>query len=175
MVLLSAVQRLNHCETPPDQSPTSPNGQSNSPVLQQMSTLQAMSNARCGLGAAELNGGLFVCGGYDRTECLKSAEILNLAENRWSKLPDLHCPRGRTDVANLNGLIYAVGGSDGTKDLAACEVFDYEREKWQSIAPLPNPRSHAGKLLTGMGWVRLSTECCKKCGMQAKRNKERSS
>ncbi|XP_018497156.1 influenza virus NS1A-binding protein [Galendromus occidentalis] len=144
IVLLSTVRRLNHGETPPDQSPTSPNGQSNSPVLQQMSTLQAMPNPRCGLGVAELNGSLFVCGGYDRVECLKSVEILNLAENRWSKLPDMHSPRGRTDIANLNGLIYAVGGSDGTKDLTACEVFDFEQEKWHSIAPLPFPRSHAG-------------------------------
>lgn len=145
MVLLSTVRRLNHGETPPDQSPTSPKGQSNSPVLQQMSTLQTMPNARCAMGVAELNGSLFVCGGYDRTECLKSAEILNLADNRWSKLPDMSHPRGRTQFAKLNGLIYAVGGSDGHRELTTCEVFDYEREKWQPIAPLPTPRSHAGK------------------------------
>ncbi|OQR71220.1 influenza virus NS1A-binding proteinA-like [Tropilaelaps mercedesae] len=111
--------------------------------LQQMSTLAAMTHQRCSMGVAELNGGLFVCGGYDRGECLRSVELLSLSDNRWTSLADMHVARARTNIASVDGLIYAVGGSDGSRDLASAEVFYPDRQRWESLAPLPVPRSHA--------------------------------
>ncbi|XP_022661871.1 influenza virus NS1A-binding protein homolog A-like isoform X3 [Varroa jacobsoni] len=112
--------------------------------LQQMSTLAAMNHQRCSMGVAELNGSLFVCGGYDRGECLRSVELLSLSKNRWTPLPDMLVPRARTNVASLNGLVYAMGGSDGSRDLASAEVYHSDRQRWEALPPLPVPRSHAG-------------------------------
>lgn len=62
----------------------------------------AMSTARCAAGTVALNGKLFVCGGYDRGECMKSAELYDQHTNTWSALAPMKYARGRFDVCVVN-------------------------------------------------------------------------
>lgn len=72
-----------------------------------------MSGPKCGLGVAEWNGKLLVCGGYDRGDCLKCVESYDTVDNVWTPEPNMLEARGRVQIAVLNGDVYAVGGSNG--------------------------------------------------------------
>lgn len=106
-------------------------------------TLAPMSTARCSMGTAFLNGkSIIVCGGYNRGECLKSAEEYDLETGKWKILTQMKTERGRLSAAIVNGKLYAVGGSDGNTDLASAECFDPKTQKWSSIPPLSKARSN---------------------------------
>jgi influenza virus NS1A-binding protein len=101
-----------------------------------------MSTARCSVGAVFLNGKIIVCGGYNRGECLKSAEEYDLESGKWKALPQMLTERGRLGSTVANGKLYAVGGSDGNDDLATVECFDPLTKKWSFVAPLGKSRSN---------------------------------
>lgn len=71
----------------------------------------AMSESKCGLGVAELDGKLFVVGGYDRAECLKSVESYCPQTNSWTQEMSLSEARGRVQIAVIDGTVFAVGGN----------------------------------------------------------------
>lgn len=68
-----------------------------------------MSESKCGLGVAELDGKLIVVGGYGRAECLRSVESYDPSTNEWTEELSLSEARGRVQIAVSNGTIYAVG------------------------------------------------------------------
>lgn len=72
-----------------------------------------MSGPKCGLGVAELEGKLFVCGGYDRAECLRSVESYCPDTNSWIQEPNMGEARGRVQIAVIEGTVFAVGGCNG--------------------------------------------------------------
>lgn len=78
----------------------------------------AMSGPKCGLGVAEWDGKLLVCGGYDRGECLKSVESYNPDLNEWVNESNMREARGRVQIAVIGNTVYAVGGSNGNLDLS---------------------------------------------------------
>ncbi|KAK7455914.1 hypothetical protein BaRGS_00039448 [Batillaria attramentaria] len=106
--------------------------------------LESMSSCRCAFGVCVVNDTIIVCGGYDRGECLVSAEAYNPASGRWTKLPDMLHPRARVGAAALNGRVYVVGGSDGTRDLNSMDYFDLEKQKWKTAVAINAPRSSVG-------------------------------
>lgn len=106
--------------------------------------LPAMNCARCSIGAAFVNGKIIVCGGYDRGECLKSAEEYDVVKGEWRQLPDMIYERGRFDAAVAHGLVYAVAGSNGNIDLKTVECYDPKTKKWSPIRSLERGRSHNG-------------------------------
>lgn len=72
-----------------------------------------MSGPKCGLGVAEWDGKLLVCGGYDRSECLRNVESYNPELNEWKNELNMNEARGRVQITVLNNIVYAVGGSNG--------------------------------------------------------------
>lgn len=68
-----------------------------------------MSESKCGLGVAELDGKLIVVGGYGRAECLRSVESYDPSTNEWTEELSLGEARGRVQIAVIKGTIYAVG------------------------------------------------------------------
>lgn len=72
-----------------------------------------MSGPKCGLGVAEWDGKLLVCGGYDRGECLRSVESYDPELNAWTNQSNMGEARGRVQISVVNNIVYAVGGSNG--------------------------------------------------------------
>ncbi|XP_055602815.1 influenza virus NS1A-binding protein-like isoform X1 [Uranotaenia lowii] len=103
-----------------------------------------MSGPKCGLGVAELEGKLLVCGGYDRTECLKSVESYCPDTNSWTQICNMGEARGRVNIAVINGTVYAVGGCNGTTELDSVEYLSQKETKWKKMCKLPLARSNAG-------------------------------
>ncbi|XP_055539704.1 influenza virus NS1A-binding protein-like isoform X1 [Wyeomyia smithii] len=103
-----------------------------------------MSGPKCGLGVAELEGKLLVCGGYDRAECLKSVESYCPDTNSWTQECNMGEARGRVQIAVINGTVYAVGGCNGTTELDSVECLSKIDNKWKKVCKLPLARSNAG-------------------------------
>ncbi|XP_053697648.1 influenza virus NS1A-binding protein-like isoform X2 [Sabethes cyaneus] len=103
-----------------------------------------MSGPKCGLGVAELEGKLLVCGGYDRAECLKAVESYCPSTNSWTQECNMGEARGRVQIAVINGTVYAVGGCNGTTELDSVECLSKIDKKWKKVCKLPLARSNAG-------------------------------
>lgn len=108
-----------------------------------------MSESKCGLGVAELDGKLIVVGGYGRAECLRSVESYCPTSNTWTAELSMSEARGRVQIATLDGIIYAVGGCNGTTELDTVECLDLSNnkqspKKWKKCSRLPFSRSNAG-------------------------------
>lgn len=104
----------------------------------------AMSGPKCGLGVADVDGKLLVCGGYDRGECLKKVESYCPETNTWTRESSMNEARGRVQVAVIGGKVYAVGGCNGTTELDTVECLNPDTKKWQKCSRLPLARSNAG-------------------------------
>uniref|UniRef100_A0A0K8TMM0 BTB domain-containing protein n=1 Tax=Tabanus bromius TaxID=304241 RepID=A0A0K8TMM0_TABBR len=104
----------------------------------------AMSGPKCGLGVADLDGKLLVCGGYDRGECLRKVESYCPETNTWAHESNMNEARGRVQIAVIDGTVYAVGGSNGTTELDTVECLKHESKKWEKCSRLPLARSNAG-------------------------------
>ncbi|CAI9718023.1 influenza virus NS1A-binding protein homolog A-like isoform X1 [Octopus vulgaris] len=109
-----------------------------------LTLLAQMSTARCSFGLAILNKNLVAVGGYERGECLRSAEMFNIQDNVWTSLPPMKVARGRVAVAVLNNKLYACGGSDGHHELRSVECYDTETNKWSFVADMQTERSCPG-------------------------------
>ncbi|XP_049281776.1 influenza virus NS1A-binding protein-like isoform X1 [Anopheles funestus] len=103
-----------------------------------------MSGPKCGLGVAELEGKLLVCGGYDRAECLRSVESYCPETNSWTQQSNMGEARGRVQIAVIDGTVYAVGGCNGTTELDSVEYLAKAERKWKKMCKLPLARSNAG-------------------------------
>lgn len=96
------------------------NGQFDSEYIQQpelFCEVATMSGPKCGLGVAEWNGKLLVCGGYDRGECLRNVESYDSELNEWTNETNMTDARGRFQITVLENVVYAVGGSNGEHKL----------------------------------------------------------
>lgn len=112
--------------------------------------LANMTSGRCAIGCAEINGRLFVCGGYDRTECLKTVELYIPEQNLWKSMPSMREARGRFQIAVLDGKVFAVGGSNGTTELDTVEVLEPNAEKWAKVTRLSLARSNSGMQVSSL-------------------------
>ncbi|KAG5891762.1 hypothetical protein JTB14_012496 [Gonioctena quinquepunctata] len=141
---LSIQLRLNTPSTPsPVQTPTTSRPASEEkPDL--YCALANMSCQRCAMGCANFNNSLIVCGGYDRTECLKSVEQYIPETNSWKSLPQMRENRGRFKIAVLEEKVYAIGGSNGTTELDSVEMLDMSINKWVKMPKMPLARSNMG-------------------------------
>ncbi|CAJ1452548.1 unnamed protein product [Effrenium voratum] len=93
-----------------------------------------MSVGRIGAAAAVIRNEeeelIYVVGGSDGEEVLRSGEVFDVKLQRWEELPPMAYPRvGHTAFA-LKGRLYVLGGIDGKVPLDTFEVFD-PKEGWQ--------------------------------------------
>ena len=103
-----------------------------------------MNTRRAGAGVAELNGFLYVVGGFDDNSPLNSVEKFDPKLNQWTTMANMSCPRGGVGVAALAGKIYAVGGHDGSNYLQSVESYDPQTNKWEMVASIATCRAGAG-------------------------------
>jgi Kelch motif len=91
----------------------------------------------------------------------------SLAQDRWTRLPDMPTPRGALAVGVIGDRLYAAGGMTSGRPLgrpvAALEVFDFERRRWSRGPDMPAPREHvagavAGGRLYVLGGRNVSTD-----------------
>lgn len=83
-------------------------------------------------------------GGFDGFSCLRSAEVYDIAEDKWSILPEMQSVRSGLKCVVYKDQIYVIGGYDGRLRLNSCEIFEPKRNRWLPSQSMKNPRSNFG-------------------------------
>ncbi len=110
-------------------------------------SLRPIPTARTEVGAAELDGRLYVAGGYLLSgETVATVEAYDVKHDAWETVASLPAPRNHLTLASLNGRLFAVGGNDGIgedaeKPSATVWTLDPVQGKWDAVAPLLAPRA----------------------------------
>ena len=112
----------------------------------------AMPLARAEAAIAELNGKVWVVGGWPPGRMTSNlAQIFDPATNRWALGPSLPQTIHHSQAAAVGGKLYVMGGeTDGSfsgrpgKDVANVWVHDPAVGGWVARAPMPTARSAGG-------------------------------
>jgi len=103
----------------------------------------AMLNKRVSHGAVELNGCIYVIGGWNGQGVVKSVEKFNPKQGTWQEISKYTDIRMKSGVAALDGKLYVVGGCLQTLETCyKAEVFDPEINKWIELPPTKHARTN---------------------------------
>ncbi|RMH05060.1 MAG: kelch repeat-containing protein [Nitrospirae bacterium] len=98
-------------------------------------------------GAAELNGKLYIVGGFTQSGGTIWHAVSTVFEytpdtGSWRTRAPMPTARGGLGVVAVAGRLYAIGGFDGETNPPAVEVYDPQTDSWTTAASLPTPRDH---------------------------------
>lgn len=132
--------------------PRTPNGGISSPRLRsaerfdpranQWTRLASMRERRSDASATNFQGLIYICGGFNGSECLDSAEIYNPETDQWTLIPPMASRRSGLGIITYNGAIYAAGGFDGVSRVSTVEKYSVSDRTWTSVPEMYNARSN---------------------------------
>ncbi len=94
--------------------------------------LTQIPTTRRGLAAAELNGSIYVCGGWNGTSHLSVCERYEQRINQWQTMASMKRGRYCFSLVAANGHLFAVGGhGEAAKTV---EMYDPEANDWTLLA-----------------------------------------
>ncbi|GER37935.1 kelch repeat-containing family protein [Striga asiatica] len=98
---------------------------------------------RFALASVELNGAIYVVGGYDGYDYLKSAERFDPREHSWTRIKSMDAKRGCLSLVTMNEKLYAIGGYDGTTMVPSVEIYDPRVEAWMAGESMNEARGYS--------------------------------
>jgi N-acetylneuraminic acid mutarotase len=109
--------------------------------------LPPMPRPRSELGAAAIDGVIYVVGGFGGSAMV---DCLDLATNTWRAAADLPQGVNHPGVAALDGSIYVAGGyTDDGPATDAFWAYDPASDTWKARSPLPKARGALGLVALG--------------------------
>ncbi len=105
------------------------------------STLAPVLQARQEVAVAELNGKIYLIGGF-ANEVLSSVEVYDPATNLWAFTAPLPEPLHHSAAAGVNGALYVIGGYTNLSFEPTDAVYRYDPrfDQWTRVASLPARR-----------------------------------
>ena len=98
-----------------------------------------------GHGVVELEGKLFIAGGYDRNEYFDSLYSLDMSTMVWEEMSPMMSKRGYGATVIFDGKIIVLGGQVGrTSMLETVEMYDPNTNMWTEMPNMNQRRSHFG-------------------------------
>ena len=114
-----------------------------------------MELARNRFAAVEVDGRVYVIGGYTENGNTASVEVYDPAEDRWVAGPPLALPRHGHAAVVQDGHVVVIGGyateGENQGQTASVEVLVPGGDAWTPGVPLPDPRGFHGALELGGG------------------------
>jgi N-acetylneuraminic acid mutarotase len=140
--------------TEPDPDPTKVDGG-------EWGTRTGLIEPNSELALAELNGKLYLLGGYPSSrQTIRTVQIYDIASDRWQLGPQLPQLNNHGMAAALNGKVYLIGGqttADGESYVDTVYELDPASGAWVEKARMPTARSggvaivHDGKIYVAGG------------------------
>jgi hypothetical protein len=114
-------------------------------VIQRWSTRSNLLDANSEMAVAELDGKIYVMGGYPASRVtVRTVQVYDTASNRWSFTTPLPIAVNHQMPASVNGKVYVIGGqTDAGNTSFTNTVFEYTpaTTNWIAKAPMPTARS----------------------------------
>ncbi len=97
-----------------------------------------MATARSTATGGVIGGKLYVVGGSDGSQSIKSVEAYDPQTNAWTTRAPMPTARGAAAAAVIGGLLYVVGGINQAENrhLAGLEVYDPAANSWSIKTPM---------------------------------------
>ena len=146
----------------PGGTPTAPTSPTSKVNGGQWSGRAPMIEANSELAVAELNGKLYVLGGYPANrQTALTVQVYDIASDSWTLGPSLPQPNNHGMAAGANGKVYLIGGqpTDLSEGPYADTVYELDpgRGTWVEKAKMPTARSsgvavvHDGRIYVAGG------------------------
>ncbi|XP_021929393.1 kelch-like protein 10 [Zootermopsis nevadensis] len=87
-------------------------------------------------GTAVVGFDIYIIGGYDGEEELRSCHCFNAVMKTWREVAPMNVCRCSLMVAVLRGAVYAMGGGIEIEELRTAEKYDRKANQWSLIAPM---------------------------------------
>ncbi|CAG9855787.1 unnamed protein product [Phyllotreta striolata] len=101
------------------------------------------SSPRAYHGLCNLNGIIYMIGGFDGNEYFNTMKCFDPVQHKWSERSCMYYPRCYVSVVVHRGKIYAMGGYNGRTRMNSAEKYDPERNQWELIPSMQKQRSDA--------------------------------
>ncbi|GAB6024625.1 hypothetical protein CHUAL_014257 [Chamberlinius hualienensis] len=109
-----------------------------------------MNVARCGIGVAELDGLIYVVGGYNKSGWLRDVESYNPISDTWEMLSPLHEGKEGVGAVVVHNKLYAIGGVP----VPTTEMYDPITDQWTKLSRMRYARVYHGiSALEGLLYV----------------------
>jgi N-acetylneuraminic acid mutarotase len=129
------------------------------PATGEWSTLPSMPTRREHVGAAYLDGVIYVAAGRAVLDsAMRTFEAYDITTQEWTTLPDLPTGRSGVAVTAYDGHVYVFGGEsfDPTRTYSEAERFDPVTGEWEAVTPMRYPRHGLGAGVVDGGIVVVS-------------------
>ena len=128
------------------------------PVADSWKPLAPLPGKRCSAKAEQVNGKIYVIGGFGPMENGKPGTRVNGVNqaydpetNKWEDRSPMPTTRNHAFSGTVNGKIYIIGGREGSGGSGSAsptdvvEEYDPAKDLWSDVkAPMPTPRSGGG-------------------------------
>ena len=108
-------------------------------------TRAALTEANSELSLAELNGKLYLLGGYPATrQTVRTVQVYDIANNTWELGPSLPLPNNHGMAVGINGKVYLIGGQTTADDpsyISTVYALDPAVGEWVAKESMPTARS----------------------------------
>jgi N-acetylneuraminic acid mutarotase len=123
-------------------------------TISRWSTRSNLLEANSEMSVAELDGSIYVMGGYPSSRVTtRTVQVYDSAQNRWSLTTPLPIPLNHAMPAVANGRVYIIGGqTNSSGDEAYVDtVFEYDpaTTNWTERARMPTARSAGAAAVIG--------------------------
>jgi N-acetylneuraminic acid mutarotase len=121
--------------------------------ISRWSTRSNLLEANSEMAVAELDGKIYVMGGYPASRVtVRTVQVYDTASNRWSLTTPLPIALNHQMPAAVNGRLYLIGGqTDSGNTSFTNTVFEYNpaTSNWTTKAPMPTARSAGAAAVIG--------------------------
>src|SRR5438445_13641467 len=110
----------------------------------------AMPTERAEVGAAALDGKIYVEGAYSGDSVAN--EAYDPSNDSWQTLAPLPQPRNHVCAAAIGGALYVIGGfdpSNANRPVDTTFAYDPLTDRWATRAPMPTPRGALACVVIG--------------------------
>jgi len=121
-------------------------------VISRWGTRGNLLEANSEMAVAELDGKIYVMGGYPASRAtLRTVQVYDAAQNRWSLSTPLPIALNHQMPAVTNGRIYVIGGQTDAGSAYTNTVFEFNpaTTNWTAKAPMPTARSAGAAAVIG--------------------------
>ncbi len=114
-----------------------------------------LNHARRDANAEVINGQIYIMGGSDGLDVLKSMEIYDPVQNLWNQAHDMHNERQDGFSAIIRDTLYVLGGAEESGLNDEIEWYDQENDNWEELEIGFNPPRVSGYHFTHNDTLRI--------------------